>query len=244
MRNLRSSVMVSALVLLAASGSAAQPFWEKKPYTQWSKGDCQKMLADSPWAKRFVISKVVEQAFGQPTSGENRQSEQKITYTAQLRGALPVRQAVVRLAQIQNKYDKMSAEQKKAFDESAEAYLSGDTGNRIIVHVEFESNVQFFEQALVQYWHSYSSGLMPRDVWLTTSSGKRVEAYAWKVPPGGAAEFEFYFPREVNGEPVILPTDTKVYFEFPNPQLRDLEDTLARFEFQIEKMKHKGELIF
>lgn len=244
MRSLRFPAMTLFMALLFASALSAQPFWEKKPFTEWSKSECQKVLQDSPWAKRFVITHIQEDRFGQSTAGEGRQVEQRITYTAQLRGALPVRQAVVRLAQIQNKYDKLSANDKKIFDQSAEAYLAGDTANHIIVHVEFESNVQFFEQALVQYWHSFSSGVMPAEVWLITASGKRIGAYSWKIPPGGAAEFEFFFPREVDGKPVISPEDKKIYFEFPNPRVRELSDTRARFEFQIEKMKYKGELIY
>ena len=39
-----------------------------------------------------------------------------ISYNLQFRSALPIREAQVRTAQLNSKYDKMSAEQKAAFD--------------------------------------------------------------------------------------------------------------------------------
>jgi hypothetical protein len=237
--------MVAALLALAGAGPAgAQEFWEKKPHTEWNKDQCKKLLRDSPWSRTFGIASVQQDQFGQPTSGEGRQTEQRINYYVQLRGALPVRQAVARAAMIENKYDKMSEEQKKVFDASIERYLNSHSPH-IIVHVEYETDVAFFDRALAQYWQtSFPEGTMPAGVYLTTSKGKRVTPINWKYETGGGRAFEFYFPREVDGEALIGPDVKTFSVEFPNPRIRDLRDPRAFVEFKTEKMKYKGELIY
>jgi hypothetical protein len=47
---------IAALVMLLACGSlpAAEP-WEKKPYTEWTRQDAQKVLTGSPWSKVAVV---------------------------------------------------------------------------------------------------------------------------------------------------------------------------------------------
>ena len=91
-----------------------------------------------------------------------------------------------------------------------------------------------------RYWQGFPEGVLPQNVYLTTSSGTRLEPFAWKPAPGGATSFEFFFPREVNGEPAIRPTDTSLRLEFPNPAIRGLQDTRAFLEFKLDKMKYKG----
>jgi len=241
MRLLSKLVVV---VLLFAGAAGAQDFWEKKPYKDWTKDQVNKMLHDSPWSKTFAIANVKEDSFGQPTSGEGRgETEQKISYYIQLRGAVPVREAVVRGAMIQNKYEKMADAQKKVVDENAERYI-GSSPRFLIVHVEYETNVQYFDRALAEYWQSWPDGTMPANVYLTTSSGKRVSPINWKYERGGGRAFEFYFPREVEGSPIFSDEDKTFTIEFPNPSIRELTDRRAFVQFKPDKMKYKGELIF
>lgn len=242
MRSIRVAAF-TALFFMTAASAVAQEFWERKPYSEWNKDQCKKLLQDSPWSKTFGIASVQQDRFGQPTSGEGRQTEQRINYYIQLRAALPVRQAVVRAAMIQNKYEKMDEAQKKAVDVSAERYINAQSPY-IIVHVEYETDVQFFDRALAEYWQQWPEGTMPANVYLTTSSGKRLTPVNWKYERGGGRAFEFYFPREVNGEPTITTDDKHFTVEFPNPKVRDLNDPRAFVQFKLDKMKHKGELIY
>lgn len=65
--------------------------------------------------------------------------------------ALPVRQAVVRSAQIQNKYEQMNPDQKKAFDASADRYLNAPM-DTIVGHVLYGCNVQIYEREMARVW--------------------------------------------------------------------------------------------
>lgn len=233
-----------ALILVLAAPAMGQEFWEKKPYTEWSKEQCLKLLRDSPWAKTFTITYGKVDQFGQPTKGEARQTEQKISYYAQLRSALPVRQAVVRLAQIQNKYDKMSESARKDFDASTARYLRAQYAE-IIVHVDYESSVEFFDRDLAAHWQSRPpSEAINNNVYLTTSRGSRVIPTTFKVEPGSGRAFEFNFPREINGEPIVTANVESIRVEFPNPKIRELDDQRTTFEFKTSKMKYKGAVIY
>ena len=241
---MRLGSKLAVVVLLAAGPVYSQDFWEKKPFTEWNKDQCNKVLRDSPWSKTFAIANVKEDSFSQPTQGEGRgETEQKISYYIQLRGALPVRQAVVRSAMIHNKYDKMSSEEKKVVDQNSDRYLNSSP-RFLIVHVDYETNVQYFDRALAEYWQSWPDGSMPANVYLTTSSGKRISPINWKYERGGGRAFEFYFPREVDGAPIITDEDKTFSIEFPNPRIRELSDRRAFVQFKTDKMKYKGELIF
>jgi hypothetical protein len=253
----RYAVAVLLAVLYTASGVGAQPFWEKKNYTQWSKGDCQRMLNDSPWGKKEVVfTRVMEDRFGQPTGGDARQAEQHITYTVQFRSARPMRQAVVRLAALDNKYDKMDAAQKRAFDESAQAFIDGSFSDTIVIAVEYGSNVQFYERELMRFWHDFKLAAFHNQVYLTTSSGQRVAPQEWKHAPGGSLAFQLVFPRLLNNEPWVRPHDKWIRLEFPHPKFDDLRQeasgtstqllptTLATFEFKLERMKWKNDLVY
>ena len=61
---------------------------------------------------------------------------------------------------------------------------------------------------------------------------------------GAGRAFEFVFPRDVSGEPVVTPNVESIRIEFPNPQIRELNDQRTTFEFKTEKMKYKGSVIY
>lgn len=256
MRLVRGIALLAALLLVSSAASAQ--FWEKKDYTTWSKDECRKMLEDSPWATRFTLSHQENFAVGQGSSGEGRESNQQVVYTAQIRSALPVRQAVIRLAQINNKYETLPAEQKKLFDESAAAYLARDFSDKVLVHVEFSTNVQFFDRGLAEYWQNFSHERLNRDVYVTAAKDRRVAAAEIQVDKGAGRAFEFAFPRQLNGEPLATSNDKVLRLEFPTPDIRDLSDRQADakgaeahatakrayFEFKLQKMMHKGQLVY
>src|SRR5688572_11212653 len=96
----RKTVWTSALLLVLTASAVAQ-LWIKKPYTEWNKGDCKKMLTDSPWIGKEGTVQPLQQTVSEETAeASGRESALEIKYVAQLRSALPIRQAVVRQAQL------------------------------------------------------------------------------------------------------------------------------------------------
>ena len=167
-----------------------------------------------------------------------------------------MRQAVVRQAAIDNKYDKMSAEQKKTFDDSAASFVNQTYPDAIVLYVEYGSNVQFYERELMRFWHDFTLTKFHDHVYLSTSSGQRVAPTDWKPAPAGTLGFQLVFPRLVNNEPWVRESDKWVKLEFPNPKFDELRQdvgeapnanfptAIATIEFKVEKMKLKEALVY
>ena len=252
-----AAIMGCALLVVSlCAASASAQVWAKKEWKTWSKDDCRKILEDSPWARKEQLGEVVQNAFGQSTQGTGRETEQFIYYVIQFRSALPVRQAFVRLMQIERKYDKMSAEDRKAFDASAGSFLAGKYEDSIVINVSYGSNVDKYARELKRIWQGYSELAPPQDITLTTSKGTRVKPLRIVSAPGGAMEFNLIFPRLIDGEPFITSNLKSVGIEFPHPDIEKIEagkDTESEkltatrriyTEFKVDKMVVNGQIIY
>ena len=158
------------IVCFAVPGAAAGDFWAKKPYQNWSADETRSMLEESPWATTFKLSGVQSGVTGgdAPTDRGYRgemETDPFITYNLQFRSALPIRQAQVRSSQLSSHYDKMSAEQKAAFDASAAKFLAVTFPDRVIVSVTFHTNVQDYDSSLRNYWASQSLAKLSMSVY-------------------------------------------------------------------------------
>ena len=73
MKSLGHIRALGALALLLVCAVFALAQWDKKPYTEWSEKETQKMLYDSPWSKTqtFIAS---TETFGttRPDGGQGR----------------------------------------------------------------------------------------------------------------------------------------------------------------------------
>ena len=193
-------------------------FWEKKDWRDWSKQECEKMLKDSPWSRRFVSAVFQEGAatvadINNKMRGETRA---ELEYIVQLRSALPVRQAYIRLAMIDNKYDKMPADQKKQFDESAEAFLNQDFSNRVVAHIIYTTNLQEIARFLAQYWQQSSEQTMPTSGDLIGPKGQRVRPARYIAPVGGNPELELIYAKQMEGAELVSSTDRSFSIELPD----------------------------
>jgi hypothetical protein len=211
-----------AIFVLAAASAMAEDFWVKKDWKQWSKDDCEKLLQDSPWAKKWGQSHVTDIKMAGVTASDSEGASEKapeMHYYIQLRSSLPVREAVVRLSQIQNKYDKMAAEQKKDFDARTESLLSRSYDDAILVHVEYGSNVQSFERAMAAYWKNFPADSPPSDLFLMNERGDRLPPAQFSSPQNASYAFDLVFRRLKNGEPVIHDGDKVLSLQFTHPKI-------------------------
>lgn len=251
-------VICAALLTVAAAPARAQ-FWEKKPWQQWTRQECDRILTDSPWARKFTTSEVRIQASGIRTGGtQERETQPTIEYIAHLRSALPVRQAVVRKMQIQTRYDRMSDAEKRNFDKQAADYLNQDFSNRVVVHIIYQSNITALQQGLDDTWRASSTDL-PADTYLISGRGERIELMRFIPPEPAVPEFELIFPKQRNDQPILSPTDRRFQVQLPvinrsTPAFQTLmtgqlafsstalAETRVLFEFDVSKMMFKGKL--
>jgi hypothetical protein len=230
-----------ALITLMAAAAVAQKK-DDKPWTEWSKKDAEKILADSPWAKAQTDTDT-SQMFYSPTQDPQRMgtssndssrlgqgaTNQAVNVSFQVRffSARPVRQALARIMEIDNKPPADVAAKLHQFAEMQSA-------SSIIVTVTYSSNDQRYSGVVMQQFNSSNTGAMKNDVYLQRSDGKQLflEEY---VPPGkdgfGA---RFIFLREVDGQPFIKDANGEIrfYAKYPNGIKIDRRFKLAEMMYQ------------
>jgi hypothetical protein len=224
----------------------AEDFWVKKDWKTWTKDEATRMTQDSPWAKQWGQANSVDRTDlnASTTAGVAGESKETIQYIAQIRSALPLRLGIVRLLQIQQKYDKLTEDQKKSFDTQAEAIVNRNYADVILIHVYYNSSTQATARQLAQYWQSIPAESIPVNVYLINEHGLRVSPIRFVSPKSGAYEFEIIFPRMVNNEPVVLAGDKNLRLQFPHPGVGNFSSDLALLEFKIDKMVWEGKPAF
>lgn len=242
--NRKPIIFLAALALLALTTVTAQE--KAKVWTNWSKKDAEKMLSDSPWAQTQTDTDT-SQMFYSPTSdprlgarvtsttgvrvGEGATNQSiNIIYRVRFFSARPIRQALVRLMEIQQKPPPEVAQKLTNFAEL-------QSSNSIIVTVTFESNDQRYSNAVMQQFNGAVTATLKNNSYLDRGDGKRLflEEY---VPPGkdgfGA---RFIFLRKLDGQPFISKNTSEVRFhgEYPSGLKIDRR-------FKVAEMIYQGEL--
>ena len=240
---MRNPIQKLVLLLLLTSVAAAQgkSYWEKD-YRQWTEEECRKLLEDSPWTNLQNLSQVFIDPLHTNSTARERQPNPKIVYRVQIRSAAPVRQALIRLSQINANYDEMAADWRRAFDQNAEKVLFPYT-QFVVMHVSYTANVQNDDRELARFWHSQTTETLKNFVFLVGGRGVRVPLSIYRSGEGVSREFQFLFPREYNGRPFIGPSDKTIKLEFNHPNIRGTGERVL-VEFKIEKMMMQGAPVY
>ncbi len=221
-----------ALFVLTVISVGAEDFWLKKDWKQWSKDECVKMLADSPWTKTW-------RANG---------NEDGIVYVFQLRSALPIREAIVRRLQFDQKYDKMTDTQRATFDAQSGRMLSRSYHDIILVHVDFSKSIAalYLQVSLKQI----QKGAADLDASLVTDGGNQVKSIRFDMNEKTPNEFDLLFPRQKDGTPLIKEGQKRFSVQFQSPQVDlgtayptfDTRSQRARVDFDLGKMEVAGKV--
>lgn len=228
---LRAALAFAASVVVAATGSAQKDEWQSKPFQQWTKKDVQQVLGDSPWAQTQARSGPMVNFGG----GTMTPTPDKI-YTIRLRSALPVRQGLLRLRQLNEKYDEMSDKKKAEFDEK----------NKVLV--ECPACADNYAVSLIPPGSAdarfVTAEKMKLYVKLTDDRGRRRELVYLAPTKTTGQELVFFFPRlDDKGEPLLTPSSKKLIFSIDTSVI-GLDATIRLFEFDVSKMIVNGAVVF
>ena len=253
-------ILVFVFALLAISPAFGQKFLTK-PYTEWSLDEAKKVTTDFPWSSTYQSER------GQDAAAQLQQArEQADTRLSgsergnlgaspgfepiriQLFSALPVRQALVRLQQLEAGYDKMSAEEKAKFDARKAGFLECKICNDYYVVMLTKWKTK---EATVS--HGIFQTLKLEDVkgkiWLENDKGQRREINEFTPAKSETDASIFFFKRTDDaGTPLFTPSDKLIKFMFSN-ELRDNKNEYSAliprlFEFKVSKMVVDGKLQF
>jgi hypothetical protein len=175
-----ASVSTALSLLLCGTATTKDPPWIAKDWTQWTNEDCQNVLGQSPWLV-------------QPTPADI--SEYQTSTYVLLCSALPIRQAVLRQLQLENRYEKMTPDKRQVFD-SAHAH-DLDSGGQIVVSITNDSPGGYADYA--------------RQAALRLPDGVLVPATVTKIldmNEGYSNACQYEFPRAVGGKPLYSPNDS------------------------------------
>jgi len=238
--------VVGVLLVAGLTVSALSEFWADKPYTKWSAKDVRHLLGESPWGKtttlRTPIIKQVHRETGQFSSlaGEGEGvPDPTIEYAVYLRTARPVREGLVRQAQIDQKYEQMDDAGKKAFDATWSNFLAADVSDKIIVQVQYSANTSDIDRQLMDFWQTQTAATMQNLSALTWPDGQRFAPIAFWVAKGAGREFQLAFPRPKDNR-----EDGAISVEFQNPNVKVEGNSRIYTKFQLKDLKYAGKVSF
>ena len=220
---------------------------EKKPWSEWTQKEAEKILNDSPWSQ-IQNETDTSELFFQPTAdprtagtrtpnsdarlaqGASNQAS-NLKYGVRFFSARPVRQAFIRMIQLKQKNLTPDViERMKSFAEIPAT-------DSIIIAVTIEGTDKRSLGHVMQLFNSASSGTLKNTSYLERNDGKRIflEEY---VPPGkdgfGA---RFIFLRMIDEQPFLTPQVSDVRF------VAELgSEVKLNMRFKVSAMNFRGKL--
>lgn len=238
-------VLIPALLVvsLAAISSAAQ-FRVRGDYRAWSKEECERLLANSPWARTRSVSRVVLLPLGPPGDYPvaGREATPQVFYTVRFLSALPIRQALVRFSELARGDQEAPIEEDAARQARAERFIQQAYPDQIVVQLLFTTNARAYDQELLKFWQTRGRERLKQEV-LLHGGGPMVPPSEIIILPGGHGEIHLIFPRWVDGRPLAAADARSLRLEFPHPPIGVLPEERIFFEFRIRDMVVDGKLI-
>ncbi len=244
----RYTAGILAVFALAVLTAGADDFWVKKDWKTWTVADCKKLMEDSPWARRKNIenetnvthlpsagAQGVGAAPGQADTAQNKDTGE-VNYIVVMLSAAPIREALIREAQIDRGYDKMSDADKKAFDAEMDR-LHKYSDDIIAVRVKYSANREPLGADLAKSWQSLPADTVPADVALISSNSTKLTPLTFVAAAGGKNEFDLTFPRAA-----FMDGLKSFKLQIPHPALGDFGAQKVFVEFKADKMSFDGKL--
>lgn len=235
----------------------------EKPFQKWSKEEATKLLTDSPWVRTYQSAEGIaaasqaqigrEQAdqriYRDTYGGSSSRTLAPIPVVMRLHSALPVRQALVRLRQIQAGYDKMDEKDRIEFDKTTAGFL-----NCLICQKFYVISVTRFLDSSRQ---SVEEGVFQRmqleqlkgNMWLLNDKGERRELVQFNPPKSASDMAILYFARlDDKGNPFLTAASKKFEFVIDGAFLNSSNPYAAwlprRLEFDVSKMRDSDKIVF
>ncbi len=201
---LRFISLFSMVFILLTANAAAQPdFWMLKSYKRWTKDEIIKLVSDSPWAQ------VREKEADATDANYNPM------VTVRLRSAVPIRQALVRLKQIEANYDKLDAPKRAEFDEKYKGTLDCPACQaNYVVSISPPISTRQVRNG-VYGLKSATLKLLQGKVYLINDRGEKRELVHFVAPKNDDDEALFFFPRrDAAGKAFLTKENTSFSFIF------------------------------
>ena len=248
-------LIVCVLSPVPTPSGVRQADWLSKPFQRWSRPEVQKLLNDSPWAitqeMRLEFDTEMRVVAGGPTTSgghtsvASRGANIPIDYrvTLRLRSAVPIRQALVRLKQLDANYDKMSDKERAAFDEKVKGLLDCPAcAQNYVVTLSCKSNNYPGADALYDGLRGATLPALKPYVHLENDRGERRELIHFVAPRAAGEETVFFFQRLGDDEekPLVTLNTKKLYFRLSDSNAK----AITNFEIDVANLIVNGAVVF
>ena len=247
-----------AVLLLVCYGSIwAQNASPDKSFQHWSKSEAEKILNNSPWAKqqevRIKFDKETQTAAGSYSGVSNdtaAQSKTEVTsqvpadfiFTLRLRSALPVRQAVVRLKQLETNIEKMDPKDRVAFEAQIKGLLDCPAcANNYVITLSSRSKSNPGADAVYATFKGGRLADLQRYIFIANERGDRRQLIHFVAPKAPGDEAIFFFPRlDEKGVPLLTIDNKELLINLANNQA----DSITNFKIDVTKLRLNGRVEF
>ena len=219
-KRLPIALMLLLLAVVAFETATGQK--QTQSWKEWTRKDAEKILNDSPWAHLQVDTDLSEMFF-QPTTdartsggrapNANSRLEQGATnqetsmkYGIRFFSARPVRQAFIRMIQLQKK--NLDPEMIARMNSFAEV----QSEDAIIIAVTIEGTDKRSLGKAMQIIESAATGTLKNSSYLERNDGKRIFLEQYEPPGPDGFGARFIFPRMVNERPFLTTEFNDVRF--------------------------------
>ena len=235
----------------------AQAGWQQTRYTQWSKSEAESILNNSPWASkqevRLQFDKHSQKAAGSysgVSSASAAQAQTEVStdvpvdfqFTLRLRSALPVRQALVRIKQLNTDLEKLSTKDLAAFDAQVKGLLECPAcADNYVVTLSSKSSNSPGADAVYSSFKGGRLADLQRYVYIANERGERRQLVHFVAPKAPGEEAIFFFPRlDDKGAPLLTPENKELLINVSDKQV----NSVTNFKMDVSKMVMNGKVEF
>jgi hypothetical protein len=220
---MRAKIAAATTIILLGVGllRADEP-WKEKSYAEWTEQDVRKLRENSPWAKKPTIALPGRGSSTEPGYALLKQTD----FTVRWSSSRTLREARVRYRQIVG------------------MFIEGDVERLILTEPAYY--VIAVNGPLQLLFGGLGDAEVLSSASLELENTKHViQAVDMRFPRGrpenGGGVVEFYFPRHLDGQAAISPTERRVVFRCTTGKTAlDQQYVAIRAVFDLRKMVREG----
>jgi hypothetical protein len=234
----------------------AQQQLPRKPFNQWTRADAESILNDSSWVSRQELrlrfdkeAQVAAGAYSGASAATAANAQTAVSpdipvdfvFTMRLRSALPVRQALSRLKQLQTD-TRMSDKERATFEAQIKGLLECPAcTDNYVVTLSSQSKSNPGADAVYSTFKGGLQSDLQRYIFIANDRGERRSLIHFVAPKAPGDEAVFFFPRlDEKGSPLLKPNSKDLLINLTDNRA----NSITNFKFDVSKLIVDGKVEF
>lgn len=228
------------------------------PFQQWTKSEAEKVLNDSPWVQLHEVRIKYQgqvQAVAGSSSGASAEANSRgraelggphppvdCVFTVRLRSGLPVREALLRIKQLDAKYDKLNQSERAAFDSKYKGLLECPAcAQNYVLTLSSKSKSNPGADAVFTLFNGARLPDLQRYVFIANDKGEQRTVIHVIPPRVPGDEAMFFFPRyDPGGRLLFTPESKELLFNLANNEVNNI----SNFRIDVSRLVQNNQVLF